>query len=802
MSEVGVRLAQVVRSVARSPRFAALSILTLGIGIGGNLAVFAALEQIFFRPLPLEDADRLVRIQDFTVSADGRRMKTAVLDTHVVELVARARGFSGVAAESDQSMTLIDAGRATRVNVLRAMPGSWTTLGVRAVLGRLFTPEEEQLGADAGVLVLTHGLWRERFHGRPDVIGATVHLDDRAYQVIGVLAPGFRFPWEADAWIPDRVEPDGRRDYAVFARLGPGVSEAAASADMARVAREIRTAHPETVPGYGLDVQPLRESLIEGRQRVAVALAVLGALFLSIACANVTNLQLARVVTRRGELAVRAALGASAASRFGLVLTESFLLAIAGTAAGSIAALWVATYFSVLIPSSLSRELGLLNDRLDWRLIGFSVLICAASGVIAGAIPALVARRMNADFVLRGGRGIARANRRLLEAFVVAQLALASMLLGATAVALRDFAGLLHKTLGVDAERVVGAGVTLPAGRYSTGVSRDVIARRLVEHLQSMPGVDSAGLTTNNPFTGGRWRAQIEVEGRPTPVDAGYIVVNHRLVSPTLFRTMRIPLVEGRVFSDHDGVASEPIAIVSLRLARRLWPNENAIGKRLRHVMPGAPWRSVVGVVGDVADAGDMNETWYVPYAQEAGIAFADSFYLMAHVQVRSDAVLTVLEPFVQSVDPTLPLYDVGVLSDQFRQSVLPNKLGVIVVAALSVFGLMLALIGTYSVTSYVAAANRQETALRLALGASTRDILALEAGRTVRLVVIGVALGIAGSVVTAAAVRGALFLPDGNDPWVTAGTALMLFTTALIAGVLPAWKVARVPPALTLRSS
>jgi putative ABC transport system permease protein len=802
MREFGVRLAQLVRSLARAPLFAALSILTLGIGIGGNLAVFTTLEQIFFRPLPLEDADRLVRIQDITNSADGRRLKTAVLDTHLVELVARARGFAGFAAESDQSMTLTDAGRATRVNILRTTSGSWTTLGVRPILGRLFTPDEERIGAGAGVLVLTHALWRERFGGRPDVIGSTVHLDDRAYRVIGVLAAGFRFPWEADGWIPDRAEPDGRRDYAVFARLGPGVSEAAAAADLTRVAREIRSIHPETLPGYGLDVQALRESLIEGHQRVALALAVLGVLFLSIACANVTNLQLARVVTRRRELAVRAALGASSTSRFGLVLTESLLLAVAGTAAGLLAAFWVATYFSVLIPSSLRQELGLLNNRVDWQVIGFAVLMCTASGVIAGTIPALVARRMNPDLVFRGGRGIASANRRLLEGFVIVQLALASMLLGATAIVLRDFAGLVHRTLGVDAEHVLSAGITLRADRYPTSVSRDVIAKRLVQRLAGAPGVDSAGLTTVNPFAGGRWGAEIEVDGRPTPVDAGYIVVNHRLVSPALFRTMRIPLVAGRVFSDRDGVATEPVAIVSARLARRLWAGEDPIGKRLRHVTPGGPWRNVVGVVGDVADAGDMTETWYVPYAQEAGIAFADSFYLMAHVQVRSEVVLTDLEQSVQSVDPTLAAYDVGVLSEQFSQGVLPNKLGVIVVAALSAFGLVLALIGTYSVTSYVAAANRHETALRLALGASTRDILSLEAVRAARLVAIGVALGVAGSGVTAAAIRGALLLPAGNDPWVTGGTAVLLFVTALSAGVLPAWRAARVAPAPFLQGS
>ena len=350
MIDAGIRLTQLIRGLGRSPRFAALAIATLGLGVGGNLVIFGALDQIFFRPLPLEDADRLVRIEDFTVSPDGRRMRTAVLDTHLIELVDRARAFSGIAAASDQSMTLFDAGQATLVNVLRVTRGSWTTLGVHLALGRLFSAEEERLGADADVIMLTHALWRERFGGRPEVVGATVHLDDRAYRVIGVVGAGFRFPWEADAWIPERATPSGRRDYAVFARLGSGVSTAVAAADLARIAREIKTAHPETLPGYGLELQPLRDSLLEGRQRVAVALSLLMALFLAIACANVTNLQLARVVTRRSELAVRAALGASVSAQVQLVLGESLLLALGGTVVGAIAALWLAPSFSVLIP--------------------------------------------------------------------------------------------------------------------------------------------------------------------------------------------------------------------------------------------------------------------------------------------------------------------------------------------------------------------------------------------------------------------------------------------------------------------
>ena len=349
----------------------------------------------------------------------------------------------------------------------------------------------------------------------------------------------------------------------------------------------------------------------------------------------------------------------------------------------------------------MSRELGLLNDDLDWRLIDFSVLVCATSGVIAGLLPALVSARVSGDLLLRTtGRGIAGANRRRLGALVVAQLVIASMLLGAAAIVVRNFADLLHRPLGVDAEHVVSAGVTLPIGRYVSDVSRAIVARRLVERVAQLRGVDAVGLTSNNPFGAGRWLAQIDVEGRPKPIDAAYTMANHRLVSPGLFEAMRIPIMAGRAFSDRDGMTAEPVAIVSQRMARHLWPNQSPIGQRLRHVKPGQPWRRIVGVVGDVADSGEVNDTRYVPYVQEAGIAFADSFYVMAHVESPANEVLPALASAVQSVDPALPIYDIGLLSDQFTQGILPNRLGAIVVAVLSAFGLTLALIGTYSVTS------------------------------------------------------------------------------------------------------
>ncbi len=788
-----MRMLQTVRSLFRNPRFTTLAVVTFAISIGANLAVFGALNQTFFRPLPVDHPERLVRIEDYTLAADGRRLTTAVLDTHVVELLARARGFASLVAESDQSMTLVaDGSRAARLLVLRATAGSWSTLGIRPFLGRFFSADEERTGADAGVLVLSYAVWRERFGGRPDAIGAVVRLDDRAFRVIGVAPAGFRFPWNADAWIPEHPVPGGRRDYAVIGRLAAGMSESDAAADLRRVAREIRAAHPETLPNYGLAVQSLRGSLLEGRQQVAMAVAAVVGLFLAIACANVTNLQLARVVARRSELAVRSALGATGAALFRLVLGESLVLTVAGAVAGALAALWLAPVFSVLIPPALSGEMGFVNDVPDWRLMGFFVALCITSAVVAGTIPACIAYRVDARAVKTSARGVAGAGRRWLGVFVVMQLAIASMLLGATATVTRDFAELLSTPLGVDAEHVVAAGIALPSARYAGPEARAIVARRLLERLARVPGVDGVALTTNNPFAGGRWRARIDVEGRPTPVDAAYPMVNHRLVSPGLFKTLGIPIVAGRSFEDRDNEAGEPVAIVSARLAEHLWPHANPLNQRLRHMVPGGAWRRVVGVAGDVADAGDMNETWYVPYPQEMGAAFVDAMYIMVHAQSHIDDVRNAMESAVQSVDAELSVYDVALLIDQFHQGVLPNKLGLLVIAVLTAVGLLLALIGTYSVTSYIAAASRPEIALRIALGASIGDIVSLELGRTAWLAGLGVALGAGGSLASAAAVRGMLFVRGEADPLLMAQTAIGLFLTALVAGMFPVWRGAR----------
>jgi putative ABC transport system permease protein len=801
MMDAWLRLRQVLRTLAFAPQYTTLAVLTLSIGIGGNLAMFAALDRLFLRPLPFRSAEELVRIRDVNATPDGRHVPTNVLDTHLIELLTRAQhSFAGFAAADDRSMTLTDSGLPLRVNVISTAAGAFDTLGVTPSIGRLFTLDEERTGAEAGVVVISHRLWTSHFGGRIAAVGESIRLDDRTYRIVGVLRPGFRFPWEGDAWIPERLTPTGRRDYAVFGRLLAGASLKQASLDLTHVADAIKAAHPEILPGYGFEVQPLRDSLMEGHQRVAQALSVLVVIFLAIACANVTNLQLARVVARQRELAVRAALGASAWARISAVLGESLVIAGAGTIVGLLIALWLSTYFSVLVPTNFIRELGFVNEGVDRRLLSFAIVVCSVSGLLCGLLPAMAAQRTVADRILRyGGRGLAPASRRALGGFVVAQVALATMLLAAATVVARDFAALAAKPFGIDAEHVASVSVALPPAKYSTPQAKVLMSRRIIEAVDRIPGIDNAAISTINPFAGSRWVALVQPEGR-TNADSGF-AINHRLVSPGFLQTWRLPLLAGRPFSDDDDATGQPVAIVSDRLAQHFWPNGNAVGRRLRSLRAGEPWRLVVGVVGDVADQGELHETWYVPYPQGAAGPFADAFDVMAHSRTKPDGILLSMTSAIQSTDKGLPVYEPAVLSDQLEQSLLPNKLGAIVVVVLSGFGLTLALIGTYGVSSYIARSGRHDTALRIMLGASARTIASSELQRTFKFAGAGVAIGVVGASLAGEAVRQVLGVSYRTGSGTVFFIGLLLLVVTILAGVLPAIRASHVPPADALRA-
>ncbi len=792
---------QALRGLLRTRRLTLLIVATLAIGVCGPLVVFSVVNATFLRALPFQDEAHLVRIASYTIAPDGRRIRINVGDVHLIELLARARGIQGVVGYEAQRMTLAD-GRADpeRLHVVNVVASSWSAIGVAPWRGRLPTDAEAAAGIDAGVGLVSHSLWQRRFAANPDVPHDLL-LDGVRVSVVGVMPPGFRFPYDAEVWLPQRLTPTTERDYAVFARPVAGEDLAAMNAELQRVASEIRAQYPGTAASFGLDARPIRATLVQNNDRRVFVLAIIVALLLSIACINATSLLLARTVSRQRELAVRAALGASRLRRARLVVVESVMLSTAATIAGWLLALWCGSYASLLIPSNLSGQLGLAGDQSDGRFALFALVLAVVTGILAGLAPAVAmpdARLLQS--ATHGARDVAA--RRGLALFVAVQTALAFVLLGGGLVLVREAAALARADLGFEASHLWSFQITLPVQTYPTGRSRTVAAEKLMAVLRQQPGVMAAAGTTINPLAGPQWRTEVvtpELEGAHA---TSALSVNDRLVTPGWFETVGMRLVAGRPFLPRDDETTPPVVVISQRLARHLWPSSEAVGKRIRN--PGteggqpAPWRTVVGVVSDIRDAGDMDETWYVPFAQRAGTI--DGEFLFVMMRTRRDAPLTLetVRRLVRGVDPGQAVSEFGEMSQIRTETLLPERLSADAVGLIAGCGLLLTCVGAFGASNYAARQAQRELSVRRMLGATTSDLLVPHAWRSIRVVLAGIGAGEALTLLLKPLAVAFGLAPTGRLD--ALGIGLLLLGTSVGAAMLPAWRGSRVDPMAALR--
>src|SRR5262249_24152469 len=440
---------------------------------------------------------------------------------------------------------------------------------------------------------------------------------------VGVLPPGFRFPYRADVWLPARIDPASPDDYTEFARLAPGRGLEQARDELAAIASHMRERDPRTFPGYGILVQPLRSRLVGDQDRVALALLLVLGLFLLLACVDLAMLLLARSVARQHEFAVRSALGASRLRQIRQLLTETALLSLLGGALGVLLSWEFGPALWGLVPSNLSEQLGLSEAPFDPRVLAFATAVSLGSALLSGTLPALQASRPDLEALLRGApQGTdPQGRRRLLDGFVVAQIALAAVLLSGAGLVIENFRLLSRIEIGFDEQQLLTGEIELPRDRYADGARRAALVEQLAPRLAALPGVSSAAVVTTNPLRGTTWSAALLAEGQEELQAAS---VYHRLVTPGLLGTMRIPLLRGRDFAAGDGPDAPPVAIVSARLAARLWPGQDALGKRLRVARQGSPWRTVIGVAADLRERFDLREAWYLSYAQNAASPAAE----------------------------------------------------------------------------------------------------------------------------------------------------------------------------------
>ena len=796
------------RLLRRSPRDTLIATAIFGLGIGANTAMFSAVSHVLWRPFPFRDESRLIRLREMVTAADGS-VHPFNMSSAAVLAVRRGAAdvFEDVVAMSGQSMALAGADAAERVSVVLQAGGFDNTLGVRTVAGRSFTAEEAQRGIDAGVAVISHAVWETRFGTSNAALGSRVRLDDRAFTIVGVMPPQYAFPYDAQFWVPWRLDANDRtRDFAVWGRMRPGVTPAQARDAADRVAAQIRHERADLPSGYGLELRTMRENLLGDQERPLLAVTEIVGFMLLIAAVNVATLLLARAVARRREFAVRAAIGQSRSRLVGQLLAESVALASVGCVAGLLLAAWLAPLTASFVPNVLSGQLGLSSPRTDWRVALFAVATSIASAIVAGVLPGLATLRADPQLALAaGGRTLSggRTGRRLLATLIVAETALALILLAGAGLIIRNFVRLQTRPLGFDARGLLAVELAPSAANYGDAARRASLMHRLVDEVSSVPGVARAAVTTVNPLGGGTWGAAIVSDAMIARDPNAVLNVNHRLITPGLFQTMGTPIVRGRDVSATDRRDTQPVAIVSELLAQRLWPNEDAIGRRLRPVRAGSPWVTVVGVAGNVSDAHDPGvpaETWYLPYDQHADTAAAEHVYVMVRDGANPVALVAGVRRAIARVDRTLTPYAPVAMDAYWTESIARERVSAAFMFGFGAFGLLLAALGVYGVMALSVAQRTVEFGIRMALGARPSDILPLVLRRSLTLVASGIAIGAAAAALLNRLIASLLTAADRIDVATLSVASLLILLTAVVACLLPAIAAQRLDPVAALK--
>ena len=803
------------RMLLKSPTYTAIAIAALALSIGANTAVFSAVNTLLLRPLPLKDLDRLV----FSVAL---REGFDPFGSSLLEFEAyrqRNHSFESIGVAMQRSFNLIGRGEPERIRGALIMADYLTTLGVNPILGRSLTLEEDQPGGPA-VAMMGYGLWQKHFGGDTRVIGEKLNLEGRSYTVIGVMPPGFDLPEAAEIWLPlqtkidslpltDRAVPG----YEVVAKLRPGVSLRQADAESKSIARQLEQEFPQVRRGWGVKLIWLRQELLgdlAGRVNKALVALIGGVGFLLlICCANVANLQLARGFARTRELALRRALGASRARLIRQLLTESMLLALLGGAAGLVLAHWIVPLLAAINPIQGISLAGFFhNFRIDSRVLAFALLVTLATGAIFGLLPALkgAGEREVMPSLKQGDQHSASApGHGWLNVLIVSEIAIAMTLLVAGGLIARSFNRLQHVDLGFKSDNLLTVKMILPASKYSEYRQRIAFVDQVLERVKILPGVLSAGTTTNIPLEREiAYDSVFSVEGRP-PVNPNDVpITSHRLVSPDYLKTLGVTLIKGRLIDETDRAGKPPVVVISEELAREAWPGEDPLGKRIKRVRPNQDflWMTVVGVVKDVKE--DLfnyrinRPVWYVPYAQ-----LENNFPVNLVVRTSSDParVIAAVREAIHAVDPDQPVSNVMTMNENLAGVLVTERFSAILMNALGASGLLLAALGLYGVMAYSVSQRTAEIGVRVALGAQRIHVLQLILSQGAKLTLLGVVIGVAAAWALTRLLGGLLFEVNATDPATFLSISLLLVSIALIACFLPARRALSVDPVIALRA-
>jgi putative ABC transport system permease protein len=810
-----IRLA--FRSLLKTPGFTAVAIITIALAIGANTAVFSLVNALLVRPLPFKASDQLLLLWEKFPAQNLERIPVSAPE--YLDYLKELKSID-IAAFNYADLNLTGGETPERISGAVVAPSLFPVLGVEPIRGRVFTSEEFGEGKDNAV-VISERLWQRRFDRDPELVGKQLSLNGRSFTVVGIMPATFEFPlpifnvqggtfgqrvdiWKPIAFTKNELESRGSRSYGMVGRLKPGVSLAQARAELATVIANWRTRYPDNyAPSSPFDaaLYPFQDQVVGPMRTALLILTGAVALVLLIACANLTTMLLARASAREREFAIRVALGAGPGRLLRQTLTESVLLAVLGGFAGTLLAFWGVDFLRALGSTTVPR---IAEANLDVRVLLVTLTVSVVTGLLFGLIPALsTAKPQLTESLKEGGRGSTSGVRRnrLRNALVVAEIALALVLLVASGLLLKSFVRLQNVNPGFDPRNVLTMEVSLPVAKYARGKPVSDFYAEFARRIMALPGVEAAGFTTILPLSGDNSDSSFAIEGRDPLRSKASPDEEIRAVSPDYLKTLKVPLIRGRFFDDRDNADAPATAIVNDALARRWFPNEDAVGKRITFSdtrKPDIKWITIVGIVGDIRHRGldvEPKPEYYLPHAQNP--------YRGMILAVRSAqdprSLTSAIRNELRRLDPELPAANVRTLEQVASESIAPRRLSVTLLGVFAVIALILASVGIYGVMSFLVVQRTHEMGVRMALGAQRSDVLRLVISRAAKLVIAGTCIGLLLGILSSGALRALLYNVGAFDLTTFIGVTLTLSLVSLLASYIPALRATRADPMIAL---
>jgi putative ABC transport system permease protein len=805
-----------VRMLLKNRLVSLVCIIALALGIGANAAIFSMAEAFLLHPVPFENADRYVALLDKHVQSEsggfGSVDLVPVAPATFFDWTKQAKSFDRMSAYAWDEVNLTGDNEPQKIQAFHVASNFFDTIGVQPLMGRSFLPEEEEAGKEQEI-ILGHALWEQRFASDPNILGKNIKVGGKAFTVVGVMKKGFDYPMPAEAWLPLSFDTKerGRRDNRwlfPIGRLAPGVSFEQAAAEMQGISQQQADAYPDTNRGFRIAPTLLRNYLTSDltRQYMILLLGAVGFVLL-IACANVANVQFARVTGRVGEFAIRSAMGGSRWQIVRQLLVESILLSLGGAILGLFFAQWNIDMILAHMPADVAKFVaGWKTIRLDANAFLFAIGISVASGILSGIAPSLVSSQTNVAGTLKeGGRGasIGRGRHRMRAALVIGEVTLALVLLVGAGLLVRSFQGLLNVNESYSPSTLLTMNMSLPETQYGTEAQRVNFHEQLRERVSEIPGIQEAAIVTHVPYADGGYidPQGFSVEGRPLTQRTETRDAIIETTSPSYFHVMNIGLRDGRYLTDSDGATAPRVAVVSASLVRKYFNGENPIGHKIKVGKEDSedPWMTVVGVVGDLHYSWISREdvpTIYRPARQ------SPPYFSTLVLRTNGDPLkfVSTVRTAIAGLDPNLPMYNIKSMDKVITDGIIGIAYIAVMMTVLGVIALALACIGIFGVMSYSVSERTHEIGIRMAQGAQTKDILALVLNGGMRMTLIGLAIGLPISYGLAKTMAGLLFNVKASDPYAFLVLPLILAAVAALACYLPARRAASLDPLRALR--